>query len=379
MEVTPIGVVLIPLAVAVALFWPQRLLSLLIVLSVFNAASVVNVQLGAMQLGLQPYYMAAFLIAAQAAWSVLWGARWLPRKGSSLAPALRTLGKFWLWCVVTAFVFPIEFRGLPVLVPRSGIPNVLRLIATSSYGAASYGSALRWGFGNLAQVLYITVNVAIVFYAARTQMAKDACLLLGALRWAIGIVVFVMFWQSAALVLGFGFPHMFFNNNPAYSQLNEITLGHTARLSATFTEPSYAGAFLAAAWLGLLAEFLHGGRRRLLYLGIVCVSVALAFSLASTGYAAAVLGALLLFISSRRSHSRGKKAWGVAEPRADRRSTARCSRGRLAYYHPWHAECGYADHLWEDRLHVAAGSLYCRGVFISNISLDIRFGCRPRE
>jgi hypothetical protein len=154
--------------------------------------------------------------------------------------------------------------------------------------------------------LYITVNVAIVFYAARTQMAVDACLLLRALRWAIWIVVFVMFWQRAALVLGFSFPYMFFNNNPAYSQLNEITLGATARLSATFTEPSYAGAFLAAAWLGLLAELLHGGRRRSLYVGIVCVSVALAFSLASTGYAAAVLGALLLFISSRRSHSRGR-------------------------------------------------------------------------
>ena len=122
MAITPIGVVLIPLAVGVALFWPQRLLSLLIVLSVFNAASVVNVYLGAMPLGLQPYYLVAFLIAVQAAWSALEGARWLPRKGSSLAPALRTLCKFWLWCVVTAFVLPIEFRGLPVLTPRSGIP-----------------------------------------------------------------------------------------------------------------------------------------------------------------------------------------------------------------------------------------------------------------
>lgn len=62
-DVTAFGAIFIPLAVFVFFFLKsQYLLALLVISSVFQAASVVNVTVAGFDVGLPPYYFAALLV-----------------------------------------------------------------------------------------------------------------------------------------------------------------------------------------------------------------------------------------------------------------------------------------------------------------------------
>lgn len=299
MAVPIFGAIFIPIAIFVFLFRPQYLVSLMVVASVFAGASVLDVSVGDSVFGLQPYYFVAALLAVRAV-PFLLGHRHV---GRGLDPTVdkihSSLVHFWLWATVSAFLFPVIFRGVKVIDPRLGVEDVLAAMALE--GEAT---PLHWSLGNLGQAVYLTLSVIALLYVLKCADRGNSRQALKALRAAILIVAVIALLQSVAAWRGWDFPYDFFNNNPAYAQNYAASFEDIRRVNSTFTEASYAGGFLAAGALGLFATRLSGGPGNMIMIFLVIVG--LIMTTATTGYAAFLIGGILLFLYLRRGSARKK-------------------------------------------------------------------------
>ena len=280
----------IPIGLFVFLFRSRYLVSLMILYLVFVAASVLDFSIGGSDFGVQPYYFTAVLLAIRAL-PVLFRARWLgPASEPAIGKMVAPLVKFWKWATVSAFVFPVIFKGIEVINPRSVEGDVMAAVAI--HGDTS---PLYFSFANVGQVAYLTLSVVAVLYVVRSSRdAAESLCSLRALRVAIMLVSLIALVQAFADSRGWSFPYQFFNGNPAYLQAFDAESGGVPRVNSTFTEASSAGGFLAASTLGLLATRLLGGPAGVLE--IVLAALGLILTTATTGYATILIGIALLLI-----------------------------------------------------------------------------------
>ena len=294
------GAVFIPVSLWIFFFRARYLVPLMLVSSVFVAASVVDCSIGNFVIGVQPFYFTAILVGIRAL-PVLSSYR---RRKLRLEPAasgtMKAFVRFWKWAVATAFVLPLIFKGIEVINQRSD-----ESVDATALGIEGAHSPLHWSFANLGQSAYLTLMLIAFFYVVASKSSTDRMAdLMAALRTAIIVVAVLALTQSIAAWVGWSFPYSFFNNNPAYSQGFEVEIEGVRRVNGTFTEPSYAGGFLAAGALGLLAWRLRGGRSH--SLAILLSIVGLILTTASTGYATFVIGGVLLVIYLARETLRKK-------------------------------------------------------------------------
>jgi len=141
--------------------------------------------------------------------------------------------------------------------------------------------------------------------------------LLKALYLAIFIVVTIGLAQFLAAENGWDFPYETFSNNPTYAQGFSQDLDSYRRVNSTFSEPSGAGSYLAAAACGLLASFLTGRRGIGWFLSLLAVTATLFLTTSTTGFAALAIGVCVLLVYfnpvrgdglNRKSSARG---WAV--------------------------------------------------------------------
>jgi hypothetical protein len=304
MAIPIFGAMFIPVALFVFFLRPQYLVSLMIVASVFAGASVLDLSLGDSVFGLQPYYFVAALLAVRAVPFLLAHRH----AGHCLEPALHriqtSLVYFWIWATASAFLFPVIFSGVRVIDPRLGIEDVL-----AAMGLEGEGSPLHWSLGNLGQAVYMSLSLIALLYVLKCADHGNSRQALKALRAALMIVAVIALLQSLAAWRGWDFPYDFFNNNPAYAQNYDASFEDIRRVNATFTEASYAGGFLAAGALGLLATRLSGGPGNIIM--IFAVIVGLILTTATTGYAAFLIGGVLLFFYLRRGSERKKSSRNI--------------------------------------------------------------------
>ena len=295
MSISIFGIFFLPVALWVFFSRPQYLVPLLILSSIFSAASVIDFSIGESVFGLQPFYFTAMLVALKT----------LPRLSrlrhlrQTFEPAtqkfITALLSFWGWAVLSAFLFPLVFSGTQVIDPRNAIQDV-----AAALGVESETRTLHWGLENLGQATYLTLCIIALLYvvlSARDKLQRPRCL--WALRASVSVVSVIAIFQSLAVWRGWPFPYDFFNSNPAYAQNYSAMFENLARVNATFTEASYAGGFMAAAALGLLAMRLYGAPVSLIKISLALL--ALVLTTATTGYAAFALGGVLLFIHLLRS------------------------------------------------------------------------------
>lgn len=289
---TVVGTIFLPLALLCSFMRAERLLSLLILASVFEASSVFNSAIGTFLLGVPPFYVVEVLIAIRLASLVIKEGFLLPKPANPRRKYVTALLVFWVFASATAFVLPHVFSGMPVYEPRGGIDEQYEAL-----------TPLRWSFSNLAQVLYLTLNVAAVLYAVRTIRTRHQVkILLTALGVSIGLVVAIGIVQRISIFQGWSFPYEVLNNNPGYSQgFDQISEGYQ-RINSTFTEPSFAGSFIAAAAIGLVASFLRGKRTILWIFAALATFLVLLDTTATNGYIAfgVLLGCLFLYFSPLR-------------------------------------------------------------------------------
>ncbi|HTT76695.1 MAG TPA: hypothetical protein VMF50_12045 [Candidatus Binataceae bacterium] len=287
MSIPVSGIVLIPLALVIFFFAPHRLGQLAIIAAVFAAASVINFGGGSFLVGIAPFYFVALLIAIRCL------PKWLNyglQLGTSepLRRYLQVLSVFVTWAVLSAFIFPILFNGLPVDLGRAG-PD-----------ATFYTRLpLHWSFSNGGQAGYLILDLIVVFYLVeRTQGPDSLIALCSAFSLSGLIVVAVGAYQFIAHHFGLPFPREFLNSNPAWAQLTSQNLDGASRISATFDESSGAGSFLAA-WVTF--ELILAGRydaRRWRHLAFALAGILIVIGTTSTtGYVTTAI--MLLFLLSR--------------------------------------------------------------------------------
>lgn len=214
----------------------DRLFGLLIIASVFQAASAINIG----ERGIQPYYVVAAFIIARAIINRSFGA---PAKARMPQGAWLLL--FGVIAIASAFVLPFIFAGIPVYDPKIGIDDSLVV-----------HPPLRFGLNNLAQAGFLACHIATAFAILNIKgpvgKARKAYI------WAFYIVALIIAAQSVCQLTGIPFPNSLILNNPGYSLWDVGSEVSGTRNPGTFSEPSFAGSFLVMYCVGFLAEYLGG-------------------------------------------------------------------------------------------------------------------------
>lgn len=283
MSITSLGLFLIPLSLFVFYFRPKYLVSWAIVVSAFQAASVVNIG-GGFAIGVSPYFFVVSLIAIRFAAACVEG-RVSFKRGDIALDITRPLLMLSAWGIASAFLLPHLFAGIHVDTPRLGMDPVST-------------TPLEWSMSNVAQAGYLILNSMFLIYVVwRSTDLSYIDQLASSFVWSGAIAAAVGAYQLAAHVLGFPFPAEIFNSNAGWQQLVSQKVAGAWRVSATFNEPSSAGIFFAA-WTTYLL-FLTMDRRSatgLLWILFWCGIVMLILTTSTTGYLTAfILIALLAF------------------------------------------------------------------------------------
>lgn len=288
---TVLGVFFIPITIVCLLWRPHHLLSLLIVASVFEAGSVFNGAIGHFVFGISPFYFVEICVALRLVVLVWHGGRWLPSVGTPARAVSVLLLAFLAWSFASSLLMPLVFAGVPVYAPREmeDIDMVLGNLVP-----------LRWTLSNLAQGIYLALNVAAVLFALHVVKTTDqAGKLTKALRWAVFTVVSAGVLQQLAFLAGWSYPYSVFNNNPNnpfdFHALDQQVNGFL-RISSTLQGPVYAGSFVAAVASGLLASYLRGRRGARRLLALAAVFAVLLVTASTTGYLAVAVMLCLLAI-----------------------------------------------------------------------------------
>jgi hypothetical protein len=281
---TLLGLFFIPITLACFFWKPRHLLPLLVVASVLEAGSVFNGAMGDFVFGVSPFYLVEICIAFRLLMHLWNGGTLLPTAQTPARGIALMLVAFLGWSLVSSFLLPRVFAGMPVISPRDRVD--VDLVLGNLW-------PLRWSLSNLGQGIYLLLNTGAVLFAFLVIRSKhQADELARALRWAVFIVVAVGLTQCLAPVVGFSYPYAMFNNNPnnlmGFDPLEHQIEGLT-RISSTFAEPMNSGSFLAAAVTGMLASYLRGERGLLALMVLLAAAVVLLQTTSTTGYVSLVI------------------------------------------------------------------------------------------
>jgi hypothetical protein len=290
-EVTPLGYALVPIGVVALLVRPAALLWLGVVAAIFQGGAVLNyVTGGGTVIPVMPFFFVSVLMAV----ALLVHARRAGWAWERLAAEPRRvvlfLVAFAAWGVASAFLLPRYFAGMLVNPPRASMD-------------LTYGHLLPLHFGhsNLAQAGYLPLAVVfLVFAICATEPLGAARTMYRGLVAATVLALGVGFYQKAASARGWYYPaRLIVSNEVTFRSgaYREVTAGLGLRLSSTFSEASYAGAFFAAAFVFFALLAVHSPRRRLLraLIGLMCLGAA-ALTGSSTAYGCLAVGVVLFLV-----------------------------------------------------------------------------------
>lgn len=283
LELTDLGIVYLCSASVVILFFRPWLPALLILSTVIQAASVVNVSVAGIKYGLTTYNLTALfagfmwvLQLRQAPFGIHTSLR-LPIILLSLYAFVALVGSWWL---------PHHFSGTQVLQL-----NQIGLIVNPP-------QALHWGLINIVQAANLVINILMLLYllqsAALDSLARRRAML-GLVAGFI-LVLAVGFYERGSLLFGWPSQFEFWSSNPFYHQKGISVGGLGTRIGIPFSEPSFSSAFLSAILAASFVLVLWGKRVWAGLLVFVLGTVAMLNSMGSTGVVASVIFLPLMFL-----------------------------------------------------------------------------------
>jgi hypothetical protein len=259
MNITFLGYFFIPLTIFFLFFKrSDYLIKFTIFLSIFQASSVVNITNGFI-FGVSPFYFAGTAIFFRSVFEFLMRKKFIWTRNMRFYFYL-LLAILAIMAMISSFILPNFFNGIEVYNPRLGIDVQLEKRAT-----------LVWSFSNLAQFVYIFLNVFLFIKISHAKNTKGTYIIL---EFAALLFTLVAFLQIILGFLGIGFPSQVFNSNPGYAQLYNQEISGFVRVSSTFTEPSTAAAYMSSL-LALFVDFSLKNRiswiRKFLYSSVFLV------------------------------------------------------------------------------------------------------------
>lgn len=131
-------------------------------------------------------------------------------------PASRSLVLLVVVGVLVTLVAPLLFNGLLVLSPGGSSPLAAGVLTKS----------------NLAQIVYLCLSVAVVFFLARARWAGPE--IVGT---AACLATLLSFWAWSGTAFGVPFPTGLFDNSPAFT-FQDMLPGGAPRVRGIFSEPA---------------------------------------------------------------------------------------------------------------------------------------------
>lgn len=263
------------------LFKPtQYLIAALVFSSIFQATSVVNIG----GRGVQPFFFTELFFIL----------RFLiePRNFKSVRVnnTIRILFLFLFICLISAIFYPGIFQGIEVYPGNLGIDENVE------FG----GKHLSYSSSNMVQSLFLLVHVITFFIIYLKASVIDTYFI-----WKS-----IIFTTITFIILGFlqyfnflnpsiPFPSTFiFNNDISEETTKTFTFDQALglyRISGTFTEPSFAGAFISSSFWAFFSQ--KGFRFKIITL---LLFICLLFNLSSTGMVTFFAGAVVYTFLFRR-------------------------------------------------------------------------------
>lgn len=233
---TVIGLIFFCCAAYFFLFKEEALLGLLIVACVFEAASAMNFG----ERGIQPYYLVAIFIILRAIAN-----KFLGLKNRKVPSSFKWLVLFECIAVASALIAPIIFAGIPIYDPKIGIDAGFLI-----------RPPLHLGLNNFVQASFLTVHVAVAFSLLALKFSPEKTR--RAFLTAFYIEITFIFAEALCQIVGIAFPLTLVLNNPGYAVWTNSMEGYGTRNPGTFSEPSFAGAFLVLYCIAFMAEYFAG-------------------------------------------------------------------------------------------------------------------------
>jgi hypothetical protein len=262
-------------ASVLAFGWPDRLLQLILLFSVFEAAAALIIG----SLGLQPGIVPASVFIGAVSLQYLLGVRYPGER-----EVLWTLTPFLLLTLVTllgALALPRLFAGQVLVWPEK-----------QTAGLAPFPIELGPTQGNITQSLYLIVNclvlTATALFSTRSDLRPRA--LLDTYFVSVLVVLAVSLWQFASKLVGVWFPEDFFYSNPGWAILTEQDIAGVPRINGTFSEPAALATFLCGAAFASAWTVLHGHRGRLALCVLPGSVAGILLSTSTTGIATLLIG-----------------------------------------------------------------------------------------
>ena len=266
MDVTAFTFVLVPLCLLWALR-PERLLQMMILAQVFEAAAALIVG----SLGVQPGLLPALTFMGFVLLQFLLGARYPGDRQAwrVVRPFVFVAG----WALATSWLMPRLFEGQTYVWPQKEIPPFViePLHPTTS---------------NINQDIYLALNCALIVLGA-CFFTRSRLRLLSFLRTYLlsGLVVAaIAVWQFASKLAGVPFPATLFYSNPGLAILTTQSFGAVPRINATFSEPAALAGYMAAIVCASGWIMLQGHRDTLVRLAFFAGLGTMALSTSTTGF-----------------------------------------------------------------------------------------------
>lgn len=282
MEITSIGIFLIPLGILLFNFAPSLLYWCAIFFLPFSATAVVNFNLTHGATGLQA--------------TMFFGALWILREGITapwksqpwhsrqMQTSVRRL-RFFMFAVVLSLVMPMYIHGrLTVDCPDIGCTD---------------SGPLTFTMRHITQVMYVAYGAILSLFIAVKN--SDVQQFRKTVRIFLASAIFVSFWgllQWYCYRAGISYPAFLFNNNTSISAqgyLEDLPELGLTRISSVATEPSILAQFMLIALV--FAIFAAAGQRAVISkfwdrVALIVTVLLLILSTSTTAY----VGLAILFL-----------------------------------------------------------------------------------
>jgi hypothetical protein len=234
-----------------------QILPVMMFMSVFQAASLLNLMGGAIGVG-PGYALLLVMLAKNCVFDRTKSHQ--PRTTSIAADILLVL--FTIYAGLSAFINPLLFDGVPYTNPKVG-----------------FNVQLKWETGHLNQLFYLVLDGMVFFVVSRRCSLAE---LQRSLKWFVGgsvLASVIAIYQFVCLKTGLVFPAEYIHTNTSYGTFKAYEISGFARINSTFVEASAAALFLPAGLaLTLWRLVLRPNRKDALYAGFILIGLFLTIS-----------------------------------------------------------------------------------------------------
>jgi hypothetical protein len=272
-SVTEFGMLWVILSV-ISLLRRDWFIAAIVASGVFQASAVINIQVGAQVNPVLPYYFMAILASAVLALNLFTG-RTKFVATPDLKVSLELAGLFVLYAAASLSM-PLLYSGVRVYTPEVGYVQ----------GYHEGLAPLRLNTSMVGQLGYLILNFLLIlfFLGEANKERAEKNFTSGLVKAAIAVSV-ISGWQLASRFTGIFYPTDFLYSAGDWAIHDTVTMAGVPRINGTFTEVSYAAAYLVGFFAFALRLWL-GRRDRKWGLLVLLTGILLLMTTSTTAYLA---------------------------------------------------------------------------------------------